>query len=217
MNHSLSVYFHSWQFKAFLLTVIYVVGLLGFMGFLNIEDFEKLTPFNLLFSLIILLSHHKSWNPKTILFLFIIFFSGYLIELLGVKTSLIFGNYQYGESLGIKIFDVPLMIGVNWVMLVYAAGVIANLLPFPVWLKIVLASLLMVLLDFFIEPFAMQYDLWNWENNTVPLKNYTGWFFCGLVMQSLFFFMKIEKQNVVAVWLYACQYIFFVILYLRGY
>jgi len=109
------------------------------------------------------------------------------------------------------------MIGINWLMLVYSAGIISNLLPLPVWLKVIMSSMLMVLLDFFIEPFAMRYDLWNWENNTVPLKNYAGWFFSGLLMQCLFFFMKIEKQNVVAIWLYACQFIFFTIFYLRGY
>jgi putative membrane protein len=216
VNRNLTAYYASWQFKALLLIIIFAVGLLGFMNFIHINHFEKLTPFNLLFSLAVMLSHHKSWNRNTVLFLIIIFLAGYFIELLGVKTGLIFGSYQYGESLGIKLFDVPLMIGINWVLLVYATGVVAQLLPFPVWLKIITASLLMVLLDFFIEPFAMQHDLWNWQHNIIPLKNYIGWLFSALLMQALFFTMKIEKENTVAVWLYACQLFFFIILYIHG-
>ena len=51
---------------------------------------------------------------KTILVVFII---GYFIEVLGVRFKFIFGEYFYGETLGLKILNTPLIMGVNWLSL----------------------------------------------------------------------------------------------------
>jgi uncharacterized membrane protein len=205
----------SWQLKVFIITVLHVVGLLGFMNYLHIESFEKLTPFNLLLSAFLMLSHHKGWNITGIVFLITIFLWGYFIELIGVKTQLIFGTYYYGESLGYKLFDIPLMIGVNWVILVFSTAAIAELFPVSKYLKVFIAAILMVALDYLIEPFAMKYDLWHWANNTVPLQNYIGWFVTSILMQLLFFSIKVNKQNTVAIALYVLQALFFIILFLK--
>ena len=41
-----------------------------------------------------------------------------LTEAIGVNTGLLFGTYEYGANLGFKIFGVPLIIGVNWTVLI---------------------------------------------------------------------------------------------------
>ena len=44
---------------------------------------------------------------------------GFFVELLGVKTGLIFGNYHYGATFGAKWQDVPYLIGLNWAAMVF--------------------------------------------------------------------------------------------------
>lgn len=84
--------------------------------------------------------------------------SGYLIELIGIITGLIFGEYAYGSGLGLKLFDVPLIIGLNWAILVFATAALTQQFLWPTWLKATLAATLMVAYDFFLEPVAINFD-----------------------------------------------------------
>jgi putative membrane protein len=45
--------------------------------------------------------------------------------MLGVHTGILFGNYKYGNALGLKLNDVPILIGINWFIVVYACGMSA--------------------------------------------------------------------------------------------
>jgi putative membrane protein len=199
--------------KIVLLLIVYTVGLTGFWGFLPLENFERLTPYNLLFATLLLLSHHTEWNVRNVMFFLIVFLLGFFIEVAGVHSRLIFGSYSYGKTLGIQLFDVPLIIGINWLLLVYAASAVAAQFSLSVVCKIIVASALMVVLDFFIEPFAIAYDLWVWNGKEIPLQNYIGWTICALIMQTLLFAFRIDTKNIVAVWLYFIQLFFFLLLY----
>jgi putative membrane protein len=50
------------------------------------------------------------------------------LEVVGVKTGLIFGEYKYGSTLGIKLFEVPLIIGFNWVFVILGSISISRLI-----------------------------------------------------------------------------------------
>ena len=70
--------------------------------------------------------HHKKWNATTITVLVVIFMVSIGVEIIGIATGKIFGVYEYGRGLGIKIADVPVIIGLNWVFLVYASNGITS-------------------------------------------------------------------------------------------
>ena len=57
------------------------------------------------------------------------FITGMLAEILGVRYGFIFGEYSYGNALGTKVMGVPLMIGVNWCILIFITGFIAQFFP----------------------------------------------------------------------------------------
>ncbi len=141
-------------------------------------------------------------------------FAGYWVEVLGVHTSFIFGSYRYGPTLGIKLWEVPVIIGLNWFMLVYATGSISNRLPLSLFGKAATGALLMVFLDFFIEPFAISRHLWQWHNNTIPLQNYLAWFIIAFLLNVLYHRLPFTKANLFAKYLYLIQLGFFVIAYL---
>jgi len=116
--------------------------------------------------------------------------------------------------LGWKAGDTPLMIGVNWVMLAYCTGIAANyLLGQAHWLwRGLLASVLMVLLDVFIEPVAIRFDFWSWADGTPPLQNYVGWFVVAFPLLALFARIEPRNRNKTALVLLVLQAIFFITL-----
>lgn len=195
------------------LAILYAVGIVGIVLPLH-PDFVLLTPLNLLISLGLMLAFHRGWNINIIIFLIVSYLVGFGAELFGVQTGLLFGNYTYGRVLGPKLWGTPLMIGVNWVILAYASGVIANaLLPRQHWLlRAALAAALMVALDVLIEPVAMRYDFWSWADDTVPLRNYIGWFVVALPLLCIFTFTQPNARNKVAVALFIMQVVFFLML-----
>lgn len=207
-------YFSMENISVITLVLFYAVGLIGLS--LPIRDtFALLTPLNLLISLGVVLANHRHWTKTFISISIFIFLGGFFSEVIGVQTGLLFGNYEYGQTLGFKIFDVPLILGANWLMLVYASAMIVNLFwkRFHLVFKALIAALLMVGLDVLIEPVAMKLDFWNWENGIIPIQNFIGWLVIAFILQLAFFSVLPKKvNNHVAIVLFGLQVIFFGVL-----
>jgi putative membrane protein len=73
----------------------------------------------------------------------------------------------------------------------------------------IIASLLMVGLDFLIEPVAINSDYWSWENNQIPLYNYVCWFLISFLIHIVYQKNKLTEQNSV----YNCLYIVLVVFF----
>nr|MDA3822074.1 carotenoid biosynthesis protein [Bacteroidales bacterium] len=141
-----------------------------------------------------------------------IFCAGILIEIIGVKTGVIFGSYAYGPTLGIKILHTPIVIGVNWLMLVYGSLYITSQFIDVRYFRIVIASVLMVIYDFALEPVAIALEMWDWAG-PVPLQNYIAWFIISFLL--IWFADKtglVNKRNKIAAPLFYIQLGFFIVL-----
>jgi len=194
--------------------IFYIVGLLGFIFPFSKEIFIQITPFALLLSIYLLAVYHTEYTGKSVLIFVVIFLLGYLIEVAGVNTGLIFGSYKYGNGLGIKLFGAPLLIGLNWLFLTYTAISILQNLKLRSGLTIVLAPLLMVIYDLILEQLAPKMDMWSWQNSVVPLKNYVVWYLTAFIFVSLIKIFKIDTKNPMAALLFLSQFVFFVLLYI---
>lgn len=197
-----------------ILSILYLVGIVGLSLPIH-PDFVLLTPINLLFSLGVVLFFHSRWDRSSLLFIPICFTIGYGAEVFGVQTGLLFGSYEYGPVLGPKVWETPLMIGVNWILLAYGSGMLINqILPkLSKVLKALLASLVMVGLDVFIEPVAIKYDFWQWEGRmTPPLQNFLGWWLVAFIVLLFFTYLVKAQKNKVAIALLALQFVFFIVL-----
>ncbi len=199
------------------LSVLYAVGIFGILLPIH-PDFVLLTPLNLLVSMAVVLYHHPRWERASWGYLLLAYAAGFSAEFLGVQTGLLFGDYAYGVVLGPKLWGTPLMIGLNWMMLGYCAGVIGNtLLPgYSFWWRGLLAAALMVGLDVIIEPVAMEYGFWSWEGDTVPLQNYLGWFLVALPLEWGFAYWQATVRNKVGIALFLLQILFFASLLIAG-
>lgn len=195
------------------LVIFHGVGLWGLLLSGNPAYFQQLTPMNLLLTNVLLFGFHRHWNGAFVLFAAVVFAVGFLSEVVGVHTGLLFGDYSYGAALGAKLWEVPLLIGLNWLMLVYTTGHISNYTGLPWLAKALVGAGLMVLLDYFIEPVAMRYDFWGWEGSHIPLSNFIGWFGVALLLQLYFQRANIFKQNRLAPYVYLVQLVFFICLF----
>ncbi len=195
------------------ITIIAIFHLVGFIGFLiSPAYFRSLTPVNLLLSAVLVIV--MSNQPKGLFYLALLLtaLAGYFIEVLGVRTGWIFGHYYYGSALGYKLLSTPLLIGVNWALLIYATN---QLVQFEnKYANTILAALLMVGLDFFIEQSASRFDFWYWRGARIPLQNYIAWFLISIGINWFAGKELSKKPNPTAKAFYIIQVLFFVALYL---
>lgn len=194
-----------------ILVILYAVGLVG-LHTAHRDWFLAATPLTLFISSSLLLLNHRAWNASAVLACALCAVAGFLVEVLGVHTGLIFGEYAYGATLGFKLWDVPLVIGLNWLLLVYAMGTLVTRLHLPAYAQAGLAALGLTALDLLIEPVAMRLDFWQWQGDSVPLQNYFGWFAVSFVLLLAFRMLRFEKGNPIAGAVLALQIIFFGIL-----
>jgi bisanhydrobacterioruberin hydratase len=202
---------------SFLVVLFYGVGYFGFVhsGYTNL--FKSFIPFHLLLMLALLIISHADRNKAFWTFIITTYTAGFVIELLGVNTGAIFGDYTYGPTLGPKFADIPLVIGVNWILVIYSTGIFMK--EFGIKSQIIrslIGAFLITSLDFLIEPVAIKYEYWSWTDFEVPFQNYVGWFVFSFAMLRFFYLVEFRKKNPVAIVLFIVQFVFFFLLSLKA-
>jgi len=197
----------------FAIWLVTISGLIGiYLG--HLDWFISKTPLNLILGATLLYWNFPPKNGVRSWMIWLIVYSiGMTVELIGVNTSLLFGNYHYGENLGIKIIGVPILIGINWVVLTFLTASISQRYIPNKWLAILTGSILMVVLDFFIEPIAPIFDFWSWESGTAPFRNFVDWFVVSFLLQIIVKKELPENPESFPVNHLASQFVFFVFFY----
>ena len=195
----------------FIIWLVHISGLLG-MVFYDLDFFAGYTSINLFLMSIILFANIKLNNKNQIFSLLLIFLIGMFSEFIGVNYGLIFGEYIYGNNLGFKLFGVPFLIGLNWVILTVICANIASILikNNSILLMIILGTTLMLIMDFVMEPIAPKLDLWKFKNLVVPTSNYIGWLIISILTQTIYNIQFKEKEVKLSFNLYTAIFIFFV-------
>ena len=192
-----------------ILIAFYISGVIGILTNNQTIDFLSLTPLNLLINAALLLLNHQRGTIKQLIVFLIIAVVGFFIEAIGVNTGLIFGNYVYKTTLGWKFLETPLIIGVNWVLLTCAVVYsIENKIKSKFGIAFA-SSCLLVVLDILIEPVAIQYDFWSWNEAIVPIKNYVAWFIISFIFCYTIAYYKGNSKNNLAPYLLILQFMFF--------
>ena len=198
------------ELKNFSIFIVWLINISGFFGILSDEKdfFLSSSPYVLMVTLFLLVVNN-SLEKKFLLRLFYIFFLGLTVEIIGVNFSFFFGEYKYGDNLGIKIFDVPIVIGFNWGLLIILTGNFADrIFQKSILGKVLFGSTMMILLDLLIEISAPKLDYWEFTINPVPFSNYLWWF----IFSFLFHFIyqsNIKKEYIVSTNILIIHFIFF--------
>jgi len=199
-------------FTRIFLAAIYLIGIIGISIPSLSPLYVRITPVTLLISGLLLMAFHEPWNRKAVLAVILIAAMGFFLEVIGVATGKIFGSYSYSQLLGWKVLNVPLIIALNWLILVYGAYYIASVLVKHSLLRLFIGGVLLILFDLVMEPVAIELNMWSWQSEVPPLQNYLVWFVAGVAMMSLFPAFKIRLKNPVAMALFIYMLLFFSIL-----
>ncbi|MDD4778542.1 MAG: carotenoid biosynthesis protein [Fermentimonas sp.] len=196
--------------------VIYAVGVVGFVLPITHGIFIRLTPLMIIFSLAILHFYNRDSRSKKqhrrLFFYLFVFIAGFLVELWGVNTGVVFGDYTYGVGLGPKIAGTPPIIGLNWVLMICLTSAIFSPLKRNIFNGVVWPSLLMVGYDIIMEQVAPKMEMWSWKNDLIPLQNYIMWGVLALFFHSIRYFLKIRERNPMALPIFVAQTIFFLLI-----
>lgn len=216
-GHNNFIYHISMRHKAISLffVIFYTVGVIGMVLPYTFPLFVKLILFALILSFVALVfSHSGKIDWKTILFFLSIYIISFTVEAIGVNTGKIFGNYNYGDGLGLKLFETPFIIGINWLFMVYSTAAIAEEWKLHSIFKIIVAASIMLLYDLVLEQVAPKLDMWYWKNEIIPFQNYAAWFALALIFHSGLKILNIRIQNKLALPILGCQFLFFFLLFI---
>jgi putative membrane protein len=164
-----------------LVLMFYGFGIPGILLFP--QFFLPFSSFSLMLGAVYLLKTMKQRSKVFYVGLVFTFIVSWFVEWIGVHTGLLFGPYFYGPNLGISWDGIPIIIGLNWcVMLIYSQHVATKILPngnrFMVAL---LAGSHMTALDGVMEYCAPKLGFWQFTNSAnehvayAPLQNFIGW------------------------------------------
>tara|TARA_B100001093_G_C26856201_1_gene1027518 strand:+ start:4173 stop:4796 length:624 start_codon:yes stop_codon:yes gene_type:complete len=181
----------SLYFDIGLIAIIHIAGIIGIRLipelFLKTSFVSIVVPLGLYLFRIKL--DRKSW-----LIILLVYVITFFSEWIGVRFGWLFGSYKYGESLGLKLDGVPILMGFNWLLLALVSRQISMRILKNKWLIILLSALLMVFIDFIIEPLCEKLDFWAWENSLIPWSNYRDWFLIAVLNQWILSFIRLNNQ-----------------------
>jgi uncharacterized membrane protein len=143
-----------------------------------------------------------------------------ILEHIGVKTGMIYGEYHYGTIIGPKLFGtVPILIPLAWFFFLYPSVIISNEIlsgkrslvafikkggsVFQIVIFAAFDSIIMTALDLLLDPIWTTRGSWFWTGldklspgkilYNIPVQNYFGWLLTTFIIFLVFrtlFFLK---------------------------
>jgi putative membrane protein len=147
--------------------------------------------------------------PRFIGWCSFVFLATIFLEALGVNYGLVFGAYRYSDVLGLKVWGVPLIIGLNWITVILGSISLLNKFTQRISFLALGAGCLAFLFDYLVEPGAIFLGLWQWEG-AIPLQNYAAWFCIAALGAGAFTYTKVSFDGQLARSLLLAQTLFFI-------
>jgi len=117
---------------------------------------------------------------------------GFAVEVLGVHAGVPFGRYHYDGGLGPRVFGVPLVIGLAWLMMAHPCVVVAERVAATAPGRVVAAAVGLAGWDVFLDPQMVDAHHWHWSDPSphlpsidhVPLTNLGGWLLVATLLSA---------------------------------
>lgn len=195
------------------LLLIFSAGIAGHSIDMSRALMLRLTP-EILFitGLLVLYPFLRSRNGRFLAWCSTTFAITYTVEYIGITRALPFGSYTYGDVLGFKLLGVPLIIGMNWVLVILGAVLIAQHLSENPFIAAAVAGLLAVLFDLVLEPVAISLNYWRWERGAPPLENYCAWYVLAFVMALIYRIFNVASSSNLPQYYFVIQLLFFLMM-----
>ncbi|MFX0168324.1 MAG: carotenoid biosynthesis protein [Candidatus Hodarchaeota archaeon] len=124
----------------------------------------------------------------------------YCIEGFGIITGFPYGYFYYTGILGFKLFDlVPWTVPFAFLPLLVGSFVVAKQFVRAPWKLVLLSAIFLVLVDLVLDPALVLLNIWVWITPGVyygvPVTNYLGWFFTGLIASTILFYLLPKEKR----------------------
>jgi putative membrane protein len=183
------------EFLFFIIFIILTVGgIFAEIGFITNTPSWAPNLFMMIGSLLIFI-YSKGKLKYLLIFVGLL---GFFYEVLGVKTGILFGSYNYTDVFNLKILSVPIVMVSAWIIIVnfslsFMHNIKRNYFVF-------LGSISMVIIDLVIDPIAVNgLEIWTWDQNGyyygIPNHNFLGWFILSIPIFGVLNFVK-EKIDI---------------------
>lgn len=136
-------------------------------------------------------------------YLGVTFLFALIIEEIGVATSWPFGEYSYSPDLGVRVFDVPLVVPFAWIMMAHPV-LIASRRVAGHWIFLY-GGVVLAAWDLFLDPLMVSSGRWTWVvtgthvpfQPEIPLSNTFGWLLAGMgLMGFLHLILPRERRKI---------------------
>lgn len=190
--------------------IFHAVGLVG-IGILHSDSISRSTPMHLLLMGVLLFIASRAELPRFALWAAITAVVSFWAEWFGVHTGLLFGEYSYGRVLGPRALDIPLLIGLNWMLVLSGACTIAFRYSPTSVVAVLFAAGLATVYDYILEPVAIRLGYWSWRSPEIPLYNYFCWALLAAAFALSWKILRL-RGNLFAAGLFVIQLVFFILL-----
>ena len=118
---------------------------------------------------------------------------GLLVEAVGLRTGLPFGDYVYSGTLTRTVLGVPWLVPLAWAMVAYPSLVLARRLSRSALLVPLLGGVALAGWDLFLDPMMTAEGFWHFTTTAyalphvpgIPGVNYLGWLATAVVMMAV--------------------------------
>lgn len=204
------------RFERYVILLLPIFYLMGFFFHLFNATYSLMlwmTPYTIGVTAVIgFLPDITAQNRRLLIWALITFLCTLFLEILGVATGWIFGTYTYGETLGLSLLGVPVLIGINWTLIIMGSdSIVKRVTSHPSLIALGTATIT-VIFDWIMEPVAIALDYWTWSGDKIPLQNYIAWFLIACAFTRIFEEMKLKTTSLVPALIVVVQAIFFLLL-----
>lgn len=154
-------------------------------------------------------SYQRGQDQRLWWWCIITYLGTFFIEAIGVATGAVFGTYTYGPTMWAQWLNVPLVIALNWTLLIMATSQLASLISRSPLIIALLTGGFIIIYDFFIEPVAIALDYWTWASVTIPTQNYLAWGVIAVLFSYPLHRLQIRYQNPLLLVYALAQLLFF--------
>lgn len=176
----------------FTISIVFpVMGALGFLASAEgiLPDFLRFNPFLILFgTLVMRLPLISGLKPiidrRALAGISLLTAYTYIIEFVGLKTGLPYGEFTYLETLGPVVYGVPIGLPIFFIPLVLNAYLLGTLLKLERWRKLFFALIMVIGIDLVLDPAAVALGIWSYGGGFfygVPVSNFLGWVLSGSI------------------------------------
>jgi putative membrane protein len=196
-----------------LLPIFYAMGCIFHLIDRTYPLMLTLTPYTILGTAVIgFLPDILTCNRRLVMWAVGTFVCTLLLEILGVATGLVFGSYAYGSTLGFSLGEVPVLIGINWTLIIMGSLALVKRWITHSTIAALATAACTVIFDWIMEPVAMALDYWNWDAGHIPLQNYIAWFVIAFVFARVHEALELKSTTPIPSLIVGVQAVFFLFL-----